>query len=654
VASKKIYIDFEYHSSEEEHPELISVAWAEGRDAPTRLWLYRSSKAKAKLKEILSGYIAEGAIFVAYNATAEARCFLALGIDPIKLKWIDIYLEYRCLTNHNDELMYGRQLIDGKFKVTKRPKRMFKSETTAEDKDEANSSKPKHNLLSAAYKLLNLPPSSIDIALKEDTRDIILSKDDELINENMEKILEYNESDILYLADMLEACFDHYHKLLKDSDEGKKYYKSLASDVLRRGEYAARTAKMESIGYPINVEATKNFSDSVNSILWQAQDEINTLFPRIKPFRKNKNRSYSWDQKATRAWISKGEFGSSWMRTKSGLVSLKLDAFKEFFDTSHSYPTNCFGSQMVRYLTLRQQLNGFIPAKTGKKKNNFWDNVGSDGRVRPYFGIYGAQSARSQPSATSFLFLKSAWMRSLCQPKEGRAVGGIDYKSEEFLIGGLVSQDEGMIEAYHSGDPYFYFSKLAGEVPWEAQRKDYEEVRTIFKEVTLSLQYGMGKVALAKRLSIKLGKVVSENQAQGYINKFTLAYPIHNKYKESITNYYTANKFIRLPCGWYMWGDNDNDKSVKNVPIQGVGSSIMRKAVALAQDAGLDVILTLHDALYIEFDEGHLKSAMNTLADCMWSAFSHYFKNTERADIGLDGNAWSSSYSDGEVDVGGS
>ena len=38
---------------------------------------------------------------------------------------------------------------------------------------------------------------------------------------------------------------------------------------------------------------------------------------------------------------------------------------------------------------------------------------------------------------------------------------------------------------------------------------------------------------------------------------------------------YQKAGYIKLPCGWYMWGDNDNMRSVGNCPIQGFGGSII-------------------------------------------------------------------------------
>jgi hypothetical protein len=96
-----------------------------------------------------------------------------------------------------------------------------------------------------------------------------------------------------------------------------------------------------------------------------------------------------------------------------------------------------------------------------------------------------------------------------------------------------------------------------------------------------------------------------------------------------------------------MFGNNSNIRSVGNFPIQGFGSSIMRKAVALAQDRGLRVIFTLHDAIYIEYGVGELHK-VDVLEQCMREAFIHYFKNTDMEIhanmIRLDGKTWSPNY----------
>jgi len=565
---------------------------------------------------------------------------LSLQMDVLKVQYIDLYLEYRCLLNHHHDWMYGKQLIKGVKRFTKPPKDKWKQ--SEEESRKADNSKPEYSLSAACYKVLG---EVIDTNEKNEVRDIIIHGTDEEIEENKERILRYNESDIKYLPRLFKGILNEYQKRLKDYPE---HLKTLKEEMLLRGNYSARTAVMESLGYPIDFAATKSFSESVPTILWEVQDEINKLFPRILPFTKSKLGVHSWSHVRTRLWIEEQGF-KGWVKTDTKLDSLALKAWKKFFPFSHSYPKDNFGAQMVRYLTLRQQLNGFLQSKSAKRKGNFWDYVGSDKRVRPYFGIYGSQSARSQPKATGFLFLKSAWMRALCVPRKGRAICGIDYKSQEFLLAALLSGDAAMLKAYQSGDPYLYLAKIAGKVPWDGERKDYQKERNVFKVVTLALQYGMGKYSLSNDLTQKLGKRFSESKAEQLIYKFNRAYPVHAKWKRKVLSQYRKQKFWKLPCGWYMWGDNKNERSIGNVPIQGFGSSIMRKAVEFAQDKGLQVILTLHDAIYVEYDSGN-HCAVDLLQESMASAFSFYFNGGRRdnALVGLDANIWGQDFVDGK------
>lgn len=647
---KYCYIDFEYKGTSEEKLDLVSCSYklSDRPELSHDYWLHGDPEAKSNLSEALTWLGKNGYIFVAYAVTAEASAFYSLGLNPKLFTWIDLYLEYRCLTNHNHNWMYGDQLIDGKVKKTKPP--INKYNMTEEQKKRFNNSKPQHSLSSACYKILG---TKIDTDFKDAVRDIIIYGSDQEILEAKGEIMLYNKSDIDYLPQIFKGIVDEYKRLLRRHPQ---QLKTLRQEMYLRGDYSARTAIMERRGYPIDFERSYNFSRSVNEILRSIQAEINELFPKIHPFTKKRSRDYSWSHVRTREWIETLPVGikSNWMRTNSGQYSLSADAFKEHFNFRHDFPKDNFGAQMVRYLALKRNLNGFIQSKTAKKKDNFFNYVGTDHRVRPYFGIYGSQSARSQPKATGFLFLKSAWMRALCTPEEGYGLAGIDYKSQEFLLAALLSEDENMIQAYESGDPYFYLAKLAKAVPWNGNREDYEEERAIFKVVTLALQYGMGPQALANELTQKLGKPFSVAKAKQLINLFNSSYRKHYRWKTKMLMQYRKDGYLKLPCGWYLWGDNENERSSGNFPVQGFGSSIMRKAVALAQDRGIDVVFTLHDAIYIQYALGNERD-ITVLANCMREAFSHYFVGdvSKYAKVGLDANCWSPEYTDGYFNMEG-
>lgn len=627
-----VFIDTEYHSSKEpQATPVCAVIYDELEDKLFAFWTHNDPKVQQLFRDKCNEL--KNRTWIAYNVVAEGTFFNACGLNPVKWDWIDQFIEYRQLTNNNDELGYGMQLVNGRPKMTKRLPPKFKRT----EEDVKGGFSPKHSLAEATYKLCG---EVRDTAHKNAMRDIIISGDDRLIEENKEAILAYCVEDTIHLPKMQKEIIKHFKKLIT-----KKEMKTLESEMILRGKYMALTSNMERRGYPINVEETKNFSNSVNNIINSTCREINQLFPEIKPFKWNKKEfRYSVNTKALKYWIKANvpNYGQTWMRTDSGDISLKIDAWVRHFAFVHHYPKDNFGAQIVRFLKIKQNLYGF---STSSGKKSFWDFVGSDGRVRPYMNPYGAQSSRSQPGATGFLFLKSAWMRSLCQPVKGRAVGNYDYGSEEFLINALIGKDKAMIAAYKSGDVYLAFAKQAKAVPKEGTRAEYKAERDLFKATLLAVSYLMTAKGLAAKITSDTGQPCTEEEAQELIDLFNSVYSDFSDWQNDILEgYYNRQEYITLPCGWRMFLDNDNFRSVANCTPQGLGGCIMRKAVEFAEEAGLEVIMTLHDALYIEFDSDDM-TAMDKLRDCMHRAFIHYFSDKKSASlIRLDGKVWSPDY----------
>lgn len=629
-----LYIDTEFNQTQEEKVQPVcAVVYDSVTNKATKFWGFESLETQKKFKDFCEKNKNE--TWASYAVTAESRYFISHNLDPATYKWIDLFLEYKQISNHNDRIAYGMQLVGGVPKMTRRPPAKWKRT----EEDSAASYRQNFSLAECTYKMCGVIR---DTEHKDKMRDIIISNDRELINANKEDILEYCYEDTIYLKNIYEKILAEFKVLLDFTELG-----SLHDEMLLRGKYSALTGIMESVGYPINVEQTMNFASSVRSIINDCQEEINNLFPDIKPFTWDKKSfSYKWSQIKTKEWIRKTQDVERWMKTDSGDLALSLEAWSRVYDYKHDYPKDVFGAQMVRFLKLKQNLNGFMPsAKEGKR--TFWDSVGSDGRVRPYMNHYGAQSSRSQPAATGFLFLKPAWMRALCQPKKGRAIGGFDYGSQEFLISALVSEDQNMIDSYISGDVYFAFAKLAGAVPQDGLRKDYEAIRDLFKATTLGVSYLMTKVGLSAKLTADTGRYVSEEEAQELIDLFYYSYPDFAQWqKEAIHSYMKEKEKIRLKDGWTMFSDNDNFRSAVNMPIQGAGAAAMRKAVEFCHEAGLTVIKTLHDAIYIEYDSDDIE-AMDKLYDCMMRGFIYYFDNKKAAaEIRLDGKVWSPDYTE--------
>ncbi len=628
--SRSLFLDFEFNRIVEPKVNLVACCTTDLKTGERKKWwLHNSPGVQRKLYDYLRKYD----ILIGYSCVAEARSVLALGANPLAFKWIDLFFEYRMMTNHNDNLQWGPQLVDGRVRTFKKPKPKWERD----EDDKGAGFKATHSLAEATFKLTG---EIRDTAEKTKMRDLIISNPEKFTDEERKDIMAYCMEDVVFLPTIWERLKEEFAKLEQEPDM-KMYFR----EALVRGRYAAHTALMETWGYPIDLEKTKNFSKQVGNILYDLQKEINGLFPEIKPFRWNiKDSRFSWDQKITKNWIAENHDVKKWLRTDGGQISLSLDAFERHYSFKHSYPEDNFGAQMVRFLKLKQSLYGF--SDSGGKRKNFWDSVGSDGRVRPYLNPYGAQSSRSQPGASGFMFLKPAWMRALVAPKPGKFLANIDYGQEEFFIAGLESGDKNMIAAYLSGDPYLYGAKLAGAIPPEGTKESHKIIRDVFKNTYLGILFGMTKYGLAIKLTNDTGREWTEDEAQEQIDLFEDAFPDFMRWKEDLTELYGAGNGIVLPCGWIVGPDNENIRSVLNVPIQGHGASVMRKAVDLAVSRRCRVLFTLHDALYIEGDVGQ-EHVVKELRDSMRDAFAYYWED-EFKDIAkkikMDIFAWSPDY----------
>lgn len=630
MSSSVVYIDFEFHGVVEPKVELVCACTYDMKTGRRiKWWLHRSEKAKKKLYK----YLKEFGLIIGYSCVAEARSFLALGLNPLKFDWIDLFLEYRMMTNHNDNLQWGKQLVDGKVRSFSKPKPKWERA----EEDESAGFKPTHSLAEATYKLTG---EIRDTEEKTRMRNLIISAPERFSEGERQKIMAYCMEDVVFLPKIWERLKEEFSRLELDTDM-PRYIR----EAIVRGRYSAHTAIMETTGYPIDVEKTRNFSKKVGNILFDLQREINGLGLEIKPFKWNKkNSKYTWDQKKTREWIAANHDVKKWMKTEGGDLSLALDAFERHYSFKHDYPKNNLGAQFVRFLKLKQSLYGF--SDSGGKRKNFWDSVGSDGRVRPYMNHYGAQSSRSQPAASGFMFLKPAWMRALVTPAKGKFLAGIDYGQQEFFVAGLESGDELMIQAYLSGDPYLYGAKLAGAIPADGTKESHKLERDVFKNTYLGILFGMTKYGLSVKLTNDTGRVFTEDDAQEQIDIFEDMFQRYMNWKADIIESYQDGGALSLPCGWRIFGDNENMRSVANVPMQGFGASAMRKAVDMAVDKGVSVIFTLHDAIYMEGDVGN-ESQILDLRDAMIDGFKYYFDDELKETAGkikLDPFAWSPDY----------
>lgn len=274
-------------------------------------------------------------------------------------------------------------------------------------------------------------------------------------------------------------------------------------------------------------------------------------------------------------WLA--EHGIPWPRLESGALDLSDDAFRQM---ARSHP-EVAPIRELRHTLSQLRLNSLA--------------VGSDGRNRCLLSMFRARSGRNQPSNSRFIFGPSAWLRSLIQPEEGRAVAYVDWSQQEFGIAAALSGDKAMMDAYSSGDPYLTFAKQAGAVPPDATKETHGRERDLFKTCALGVQYGMA----AKSLSDRIGEPECVGRKLLELHRET--YPRFWKWSQAAVDHGMLHGRLHSVFGWTIHvGPDGNPRSLANFPMQANGAEMLRLACCLATERGIQVCAPVHDAVLVE------------------------------------------------------
>lgn len=685
---KYMFWDTEFHSTSEPTVTPVSASFRDTQGVVRTFWL-ESGAAKIRCADFMRKRNKEGYIFVAHNTIAESRFIESLpDLDCMDFQMICTYVDWKLVSNHNDRFKYGCYYDKDGTKRYSDPGRMVHGERI----DQKDAKILDHSLDAMVAALTE---KQIDKGRKVDTKSIILSRSKGAEKEGVpftfderHAILDYNESDVAFLPECFEKLKNYQMNTYGLSEED--YCKA----AIKRARYMQALAKAEGVGMPVHRPFIDNISGSYNSISNLARNEMNAVWPL---YEENVDAKLAKGKKeaAIKAIKDLG-LEADWPRTDKGALRLTQSELGKYwselkkldptlFDKIIKYPpvrkmknmvdlveklgltrdwprtgnikadTLSFDSKTIdqyrhipeinTYRTTSrtlQQMKWFRPEAV----KEFNQKIGSDDRIRFWFNPFGSQTGRNQPPAKQFVLAMSSWLRCIMRAPKGKAITTIDWASQEFVLAASLSGDTNMLEAYKSGDPYLYFAKLAGAVPWEGTKKEYATERDLFKAVVLGLQYGLGVVNLSLALTSKMKREVSVQETMNLIDKHKGAFPVFWQWCEDIRHhYFEAKQPLILGCnmsdkyasGWVgdLWTintDNPNPLSINNAPVQGTGASIMRSAVIRATEAGLNLVTPLHDALYIIHDEEDTESP-KILAKCMSDAVAEYIPDEVRMDV---------------------
>jgi hypothetical protein len=397
---------------------------------------------------------------------------------------------------------------------------------------------------------------------KEEMRDLVL-RGGQWSNQEKADILDYCESDVTAIARLLPALFPTI---------------DLPRAILR-GRYMAAVARMEYHGTPIDTALLNLLRDKWESIQDRLISELDANYGLFE------GRRFKLDRFNT--WLLTNNI--PWPVLESGQLDLNDETFKYM---EQIYPIVAPLRELRRTLS-EMRLRDL--------------QVGRDGYNRCMLSPFASKTGRNQPSNSKFIFGAGKWMRGLIKPPEGYGVAYVDWEQQEFGIAAALSGDSNMLAAYRTGDPYLAFAKQARSVPSDATEETHGEVRDLYKQCALAVQYGMMKDSLAMR--INQPRVVAGALLQHHKELYRQFW----KWCDNQVDLAMLRNQISTVFGWRRSViEDDNPRSLQNFPMQANGAEMLRLALCQATEAGLGICAPVHDAILLMAPIERLEA--NTLA----------------------------------------
>lgn len=410
----------------------------------------------------------------------------------------------------------------------------------------------------------------IDVDEKSDMRELILSTGPWDDRQKL-AILDYCETDVVALEKLIKQMWGVID----------------IPRALLRGEYICAVSKIESNGVPIDHELLIKLQTNWERIKDQLIQAVDSNYG---VYEKGVFKTARFEKYLNTA-------GIPWLRLPSGKLDMSDDAFKEM---AKIYP------QISPLRELRDALSKMRLATL---------TVGDDGRNRCMISPFSSTTGRNQPSNSRFIFGPSVWLRGLIRPSKGNGIVYLDWSQQEFGIAAALSQDQKMMAAYTSGDPYLAFAKQAGAVPENATKQTHQFEREQFKACVLAVQYGMGAENLALRINQPIAR------ARQLLDLHHITYRTFWEWSDTSFNEFFLGGKLWTNFGWQIKAGNIvNERSVRNFPMQAHGAEMLRIACILLKREGIMVCAPVHDALLIEAPLNELDSIVLRAQELMAEA----------------------------------
>ena len=258
-------------------------------------------------------------------------------------------------------------------------------------------------------------------------------------------------------------------------------------------------------------------------------------------------------------------------------------------------------------------------------------SIAADGRIHTNYVQTGTSTGRLSSEAPNLQNIpikteRGREIRDAFEVSKGfETLLTADYSQIEMRIMAHLSEDDGLIEAFNTGEDLHRFvgARIFGVNPADVT----PAMRSKVKAMSYGLVYGLSEYGLAKQLRISNGEakeLMADYFARfGGVRRYLASVVDHAKLNGyTVTTFGRRRPFDDLKSPIFQLRENAR-RAALNAPIQGTAADIMKLAMIRVQaaitDAGLSsrMLLQVHDELVFEVAPGELEQLKSIAVECM-------------------------------------
>jgi DNA polymerase I-like protein with 3'-5' exonuclease and polymerase domains len=194
----------------------------------------------------------------------------------------------------------------------------------------------------------------------------------------------------------------------------------------------------------------------------------------------------------------------------------------------------------------------------------------------------------------------------------GTGVTACDYSQVELRVAAAMADEPTLLEAFaNGGDPH---TEVAAKMLGKRAEDITPDERYKAKAVNFGILNGMG----ARRLAIELKSDYDE--ANKFLSNYKRNLPHLSAWMEGVWRQAETFGIVRTLSGrTRVFAGDDSTRPSISVVVQGTAAELIRHAIVGAHEAGLPLMLSVHDEILVEGD--HRNQLKEIMEDCANKAF---------------------------------